>query len=112
MTAINVSELPFSGSSHELEGYLHGDVPACLIFFDGQPGSGPSLHRHPYPEIFVIQEGQGTFVVGDTTIEATAGQVLIAPAGVPHQFTNTGSGPLRQLDIHLNDRFITEWLDG
>ena len=111
MPVIERNALPFTGSSHELEGYLHGDAPVCLIFVDGPPGSGPKLHSHPYPEIFVIQEGQAAFIVGDDTIEATAGQILIAPAGVPHKFINTGDGPLRQLDIHTNDRFVTEWLE-
>ena len=111
MSAIDLAQLPYSGSSHELEGYLHGDVPASLIFFDGPPGSGPKLHSHPYAEIFVIQDGQATFTVGDAVIEARGGQILVAPAGVPHKFINTGSGQLRQLDIHLSDRFITEWLE-
>ena len=111
MPVINRDELPFSGGAHELEGYLYGNVPACLIFVDGPPGSGPKLHRHPYPEIFVVQEGTATFTVGEATIAAGAGQVLIAPAGVPHKFVNSGNGSLRQLDIHLNDRFVTEWLE-
>jgi mannose-6-phosphate isomerase-like protein (cupin superfamily) len=108
---VNLDELPYSGSSHELEGYLLGDVPASLIFFDGAPGSGPKLHSHPYPEIFVVQEGQALFTVGDELFEARGGQILVAPAGVPHKFINSGDGPLRQLDIHLNDRFVTEWLE-
>lgn len=108
---INLGDLPFTGSSHELEGYLHEEIPASLIFFDGGPGSGPTLHRHPYPEIFIVQEGTAMFTVGAATMAATAGQILIAPAGVPHKFINTGSGPLRQIDIHLNDRFETEWLE-
>lgn len=111
MSVINRDELPYAGNSHELEGYLHGDTPASLIFFDGPPGSGPKLHTHPYAEIFVVQEGQASYIVGDDVIEASAGHILIAPAGTPHKFTNTGDGPLRQLDIHLNDRFETEWLE-
>jgi mannose-6-phosphate isomerase-like protein (cupin superfamily) len=111
MSTINLNDLPFAGSSHELEGYLYGDVPASLLFFDGKPGSGPRLHRHPYTEIFLIQEGQATFTVGDTTIEATAGQILIAPAGTPHKFVNTGTGQFRSIDVHLSDRYKTEWLE-
>lgn len=111
MPAINRDDLPYSGLSRELEGYLYGDIPACLIIFDGPPGSGPKLHRHPYPEIFVVQEGQATFTLGEATIEAAGGQILIAPAGTPHKFVNSGTGPLRQLDIHLNDRFKTVWLE-
>ena len=111
MSVINREDLPFAGLSYELEGYLYGEVRACLIFFDGPPGSGPKLHRHPYAEIFVVQDGQATFTVGDATIDTRAGQILIAPAGTPHKFVNSGSGRLRQLDIHTNDRFVTEWLE-
>lgn len=111
MTIIERNALPHVENSYELEGYLHGDSPASLIFFNGPPGSGPKLHTHPYAEIFVVEEGQATFTVGDQEIEACAGQILIAPAGVPHKFINTGDGPLRQLDIHINDRFETDWLE-
>lgn len=74
-------------------------------------GGGPRLHRHPYEEIFVIQEGQVTFTVGSATVEARAGQIVIVPKGVPHKFVNSGAGPLRQIDIHPNKHFITEWLE-
>jgi len=39
-----------------------------------------------------------------------AGEIVIVPANTPHRFTNTGNGPLRQIDIHVNSRFETEWL--
>ena len=104
-------DLPYEGVSHEFEGYRYGDTAASIFFFEGPPGSGPKLHRHPYAELFIIQEGEATFTVGDETIVAVGGQLLIAPAGVAHAFRNTGSGPLRQIDIHLSDRFITEWLE-
>ena len=105
-----LADLPFSGSSHEMEGYLHGDAPITLIFFDGAPGSGPRLHRHPYAEIFIVQEGTATFTVGDETFEVHGGQIAVAPAGVPHKFVNSGEGQLKQIDIHVNERFVTEWL--
>lgn len=111
MAVFNLDDLPYSGHSHEMEGYLHGAVPASLIFFEGPPGSGPKLHRHLYAEIFVIQEGHATFTLGHVTIDAQPGQILVAPSGVPHKFINTGNGPLRQLDIHTHDRFETEWLE-
>lgn len=111
MSPINLTDLPYAGNSHDLEGINYGGVPASLIFFNGPPGSGPHLHSHPYAELFVVQEGEATFVVGDEEIIATPGQILIAPAGVPHKFTNTGSGNFQSLDIHLNDHFITDWLE-
>src|SRR6267378_8387697 len=95
----------------ELEGYRLGGANVCLIFIDLEPGVGPRLHRHPYEEIFILLEGQATFTIGAATVEARAGQVLIAKPGVPHKFVNSGAGPLRQIDIHASDRFITEWLE-
>jgi len=37
--------------------------------------------------------------------------MLIVRAGVPHKFVDTGDGPLRQIDIHLNAAFETVWLE-
>ncbi|HUZ03006.1 MAG TPA: cupin domain-containing protein [Thermomicrobiaceae bacterium] len=99
------------GTSREFEGYEHGDVGVTFILVNGAPGSGPRLHRHPYAEVFVIQEGQATFTVDGRTLEATAGQVVVVQPGEAHRFVNSGSGPLRQIDIHASPRFITEWLE-
>jgi hypothetical protein len=30
---------------------------------------------------------------------------------VPHKFVNSGDGRLRQIDIHANATFVTEWLE-
>jgi mannose-6-phosphate isomerase-like protein (cupin superfamily) len=106
---VRIEDLPFSNIAHELVGEDH-DVDACVIFVDAPPGRGPSLHKHPYAEILIVQEGEGTFTVGDDTREAGAGEVLLVPPGTPHAFTNSGRTPLRQIDIHLSRRFQTEWL--
>ena len=75
------------------------------------PGGGPQLHRHPYEEVFVIHEGQATYTVGDTILDATAGQIVLVPAFMPHKFVNSGKGLLRQTSIHLSARMIAEWLE-
>jgi mannose-6-phosphate isomerase-like protein (cupin superfamily) len=111
MPVISRELLPFSRIAHELVGRDHG-AGVCLIFVDAPPGDGPSLHRHPYEEIFITQEGCCTFTVGDDEFEVGAGEIVIAPADVPHKFVNSGDGPLRQLDIHVSPEFQTEWLSG
>ena len=58
-----------------------------------------------------LQQGSVTFTAGDETIEATGGQVVVVPAGVAHKFTNSGTGRLRQVDMHASERFVTEWLE-
>ena len=34
----------------------------------------------------------------------------LVPPETPHRFTNSGDGQLRQIDIHVNPTFVTEWL--
>jgi mannose-6-phosphate isomerase-like protein (cupin superfamily) len=75
------------------------------------PGDGVRLHRHPYAEIFIVQEGSATYRVGEETLGVEAPRTLIVPGGVAHGFTNTGAGRLKQVDIHVSPRFVTEWLE-
>ncbi len=86
------------------------DAGICVIVVDAAPGDGPALHRHPYEEVFVVQEGEATFTLGDEQRVVRGGEVVVAPPGVPHRFVNSGDGPLRQLDIHVSRAFDTEWL--
>jgi quercetin dioxygenase-like cupin family protein len=110
---ITHADLPHSGSatSHRFDGHLFGDVRVSFFLTDAPPGTGTRLHRHPYAEVFVVQEGNVTFTVGDETIHATAGQIVNAPADRPHKFVNTGPGRSCHLDIHANERMVTEWLE-
>jgi quercetin dioxygenase-like cupin family protein len=104
-------ELPFDGYSWEFQGYLYDDTRVSFIIIEAQPGEGPKLHSHPYEEVFIVQEGQATYTVGEATIEAVAGQIVVAPANVPHKFVNSGAEVLRQVDIHASPRFTTTWHD-
>ena len=108
---VNKDDLPNSGSASEFEGYLYGGTEVSFLLVDMQPGEGVRLHRHPYQEIFILQEGVATYTVGTTTLEARAGQIIIAEAYTPHKFVNSGESKLRQVDIHLSKRFITQWLE-
>jgi len=42
-----------------------------LFLVDFPPDSAPGLHKHPYEGVFVVQEGDATFTVGDATLEVT-----------------------------------------
>ena len=107
---IDMADLARGENTGEFQGY-HLGAGVSFILIDAPPGSGPRLHKHPYEEVFVVQEGKATFTAGDDVIEAKAGQVVVVPAGVAHKFVNSGAGRLRQIDIHASERFVTEWLE-
>ena len=104
------SDLPASNFSRELVGDKFGGIPACVIFVDAEPGRGPSLHKHPYVELFFVLEGEGTFSDGEAERVVGPGDVVIVPPDEPHAFVNSGSDRLRQIDVHLSPRFETVWL--
>ena len=93
-----------------LQGADHG-ATISVILDASEPGRGPRLHRHPYDETWVIQEGHLTFQLGDTPYGAGPGDIVIAPAGVAHRFTNDGTGRSQAVCIHANPTFVTEWLE-
>jgi quercetin dioxygenase-like cupin family protein len=93
-----------------LEGAAHG-ASISVILDHSEPGQGPRLHRHPYDETWVVQDGHLTFQLGDTRYHAGPGDIVIAPPGVPHKFTNDGPGRSTLVCIHANPTMTTEWLE-
>jgi quercetin dioxygenase-like cupin family protein len=106
---IRVEDLPGGRASEAFHGHEHG---ASVSFFlsHGVPGHGPSLHRHPYEEIFIVQGGEARFTLGEETIEAREGDIVIVPARVPHKFVVNSDG-YRSVNIHPVGRMETEWLE-
>jgi quercetin dioxygenase-like cupin family protein len=106
MPIINATTL----QAFALRGAEHG-ATISLILDRSEPGQGPRLHRHPYDETWVVQEGNLTFQLGDSRHHAGPGDIVIAPPGVPHKFTNDGPGASKLVCIHASPSFDTEWLE-
>jgi mannose-6-phosphate isomerase-like protein (cupin superfamily) len=71
----------------------------AIIEITEPPGAEASLHvHHREDEGFWILEGSATFEVGDTTIEAEAGDYLFGPRDIPHGYT-VGDAGCRMLFI-------------
>jgi quercetin dioxygenase-like cupin family protein len=106
---IKVDELPGGENASTFDGHEHG---AGVSFFlsHNKPGTGPALHRHPYEETFIVEEGEVLFTVGETTIDARAGDIVVVPAHAPHKFVSRGATH-RQVSIHPVARMETEWLE-
>ena len=111
MKVLKLDELPFSRISREFVGAEHGDVGVCLILVDAPPGRGPSLHRHPYAELFIVQEGEATFTADGTEQAVGPGSLVVVPPDTPHKFVATGDSQLRMTSIQPSSSFSTEWLE-
>jgi quercetin dioxygenase-like cupin family protein len=104
------TDLATSTTSHLFLGRDHG-VGVSFFLNHMEPGRTVSPHRHPYPEVFVLQDGEATFTVDGATLVARGGQVVVVPAGATHGFRNTGSSTLEMSSIHPAAEIETEWVE-
>jgi mannose-6-phosphate isomerase-like protein (cupin superfamily) len=107
MHIINKSSLP----TNTYEGAKHGPSTVSIILSENEPGDGPRLHRHPYDETWIVQEGRVQVWIGEETGDASAGDILVAPPNTPHKFKNVGQDVARLICIHASPTIIGEWLE-
>jgi quercetin dioxygenase-like cupin family protein len=94
-----------------LEGVQFGLQCLTLIVGETEPGQGIALHSHDYEELFLIHAGVGTYTVGDDTVKAGPGDIVIVPSGVPHRFINNAQEPLRHTAVHSSGILKMEYRD-
>lgn len=65
-----------------------------------EPGQEHALHAHPgQDKVYHVLEGEGRFLLEDRELEMKAGDLLVAPEGVPHGVKNTGASRLLVLAV-------------
>ena len=101
------SDLQTAPGVIEFEGAGYGSGVSFYIT-ENEQGAGPGLHRHPYPETFILLEGNAAFTVDGKSIAAATGSVIVVPANTPHRFVNAGPGSLHIISIHPSSRFQQE----
>jgi mannose-6-phosphate isomerase-like protein (cupin superfamily) len=75
----------------------HTQVVAMTL----QPGEDIGAEVHPdNDQVLIFTEGRLRAEVGGETRDVGAGDLVVVPAGTEHNFTNTGSGPVRLLTVY------------
>ena len=65
-----------------------------------EPGQEHGLHAHAgQDKAYLVVEGTGQFLLDGRAVPMRAGDLLVAPEGVPHGVRNTGSERLLVLAI-------------
>ena len=55
-----------------------------------EPGQAHALHAHEgMDKVYQVVEGEGRFLLDDRELPMRAGDLLVAPSGVPHGVRNT-----------------------
>jgi mannose-6-phosphate isomerase-like protein (cupin superfamily) len=65
-----------------------------------EPGQEHRLHAHAgLDKVYSVVEGEGLLLLSDRELPMRAGDLMVAPDGVPHGVRNTGSTRLLVLAI-------------
>jgi len=77
------------------------ESPRLLVGLNAfEPGQSHALHTHAgMDKMYQVVSGSGVFLVKDRELPMNAGDVLVAPEGIPHGVKNTGSGRLLLLAV-------------
>ena len=115
MHVVQRNSLPTVRMNDEVAGYIfdggqHG-VTSSAIIVDVAPGTGPRRHKHPYDEIFILIEGSVRLEADGELLDLTPEQLAVVKSGVPHSFTNIGTGRARMVNINTSDTVVTQFVD-
>ena len=77
------------------------ESPQLLVGLNAfEPGQEHALHAHAgQDKVYQVIEGEGVFLLEGQELTMTAGDLLVAPEGVPHGVRNSGAGRLLVLAI-------------
>lgn len=65
-----------------------------------EPGQTHDLHAHEgMDKLYYVIDGDGTFLLEGRHLAMQAGDLMVAPEGVPHGIRNTGTGRLLVLAV-------------
>ena len=60
-----------------------------------EPGQAHALHAHAgMDKVYLVLQGEGEFLLEHETLPMKAGDLLVAPEGVPHGVRNSSGGRL------------------
>jgi quercetin dioxygenase-like cupin family protein len=82
--AVHLAELvEYAADSVVSKTIIDKSVGTVTLFaFDA--GQGLSEHQAPYDALVQIVDGSAILIIGGKEVEASAGQIVVMPANVPH----------------------------
>jgi quercetin dioxygenase-like cupin family protein len=71
-----------------------------ITLFSFDQGQGLSEHTSPFDAVVEVVEGEGTFVIDGKPQTVKAGEMIIMPAGIPHD-VQAEAAPFKMLLIMI-----------
>lgn len=87
-------------SSNPVLGPDDGVSSYVMLYVKHAPGEASPDHTHAWEHQAFITEGAGVLVCGGKEYPITAGDAVLVPGGIRHQFINTGDVPMNRVTVN------------
>lgn len=84
LKAVNLKDLVEYAEGSIVSRTLVDKKTGTLTLFAFDAGQGLSEHTAPFDAVVQILDGKAALMIGGQALEASAGQLVIMPANVPH----------------------------
>jgi quercetin dioxygenase-like cupin family protein len=88
------------GNSNPLLGRADGVSNYVMLYVKHGPGESSADHTHAWEHQAFITEGSGILVCGGKEYPIKTGDAILVPAGIRHQFRNTGNVPMNRVTVN------------
>ena len=82
-----------------------------FFYGPGERGANPHVHHH-HADAFLVVEGELTLTIGEGSVRAPAGTLVVLPPNVVHGFDNDGSDSMLVYNLHLPASGFANYLRG
>ena len=89
-----------NGSTNPLLGPGDGVSTYVMLYVKHGPGESSPDHIHEWEHQAFITRGAGILVCGGKEYPVKAGDAVLVPGGIRHQFINTGEVPLHRVTVN------------
>ena len=96
------------GASNPVLGPDDGTPGYVMLWVQHPPGGTSPLHTHPWEHQAYIVEGAGVLWVEGEEYPVTAGDAVLVPPDVEHQFRNTGDVTLSRVIVNPLSSVVKE----
>ena len=86
-----------------------GSADSAVVYFEIDPGEKLATHTDSAEEILYIAQGEAEALVGDETGRASAGDLVVIPAMVPHGVRNVGDTRLKVVGFFSESKIYSKF---
>lgn len=100
MAEFNQDIVQLAKGNGDFRRVVRTEVHSQIVLMSVEPGDDIGEETHQVDQVLVFVSGSGEAVLNGETSAVSPGRLVVVPAGVKHNFINTGGEPLKLYTVY------------